>query len=151
MSFETSIRQCLLIFLSICYFALPEISNAQSEWTESECIRYAIEHNLQIQNKKLDTKIANTDIIAAYGNFLPSISTISVLGKQFGHSIDPLTNQYTSESFLENTIGLNISLPVFEGFSRVDKLLFYKMNKKINVLSSKVEENNLAFEVLEAF
>lgn len=56
-------------FLSICYFALPEISNAQSEWTESECIRYAIEHNLQIQNKKLDTKIANTDIIAAYGNF----------------------------------------------------------------------------------
>ena len=25
------------------------------------------------------------------------------------------------------------------------------MNKKINVLSSKVEENNLAFEVLEAF
>ena len=30
-------------------------------------------------------------------------------------------------------------------------LLFYKMNKKINVLSSKVEENNLAFEVLEAF
>lgn len=151
MSSETPIRQRLLIFLSICYFVLPEISNAQSEWTESECIRYAIEHNLRIQNKKLDAKIANTDIIAAYGNFLPSISTISVLGKQFGHSIDPLTNQYTSESFLENTIGLNIFLPVFEGFSRVDKLLFYKMNKKINVLSSKVEENNLAFEVLEAF
>lgn len=151
MSSETFVGQRLLIFLSICYFVLPEICRAQSEWTESECIRYAIEHNLRIQNKKLDTKIANTDIIAAYGNFLPTISTVSVLGKQFGHSIDPLTNQYTSESFLENTIGLNISLPVFEGFSRIDKLLFCKLNKKITVLSSKVEENNLAFEVLEAF
>ena len=38
MSSETPIRQRLLIFLSICYFVLPEISNAQSEWTESECI-----------------------------------------------------------------------------------------------------------------
>lgn len=53
MNFKTSIRQCLLIFLSICYFVLPEISNAQSEWTESKCIRYAIEHNLRIQSTKI--------------------------------------------------------------------------------------------------
>lgn len=151
MSTEIPIKQHLLIFLSICYFVLPEISKAQSKWTEYECMQYAIEHNLRIQNKKLDTKIANTDIVAAYGSFLPSISTVSVLGKQFGHSIDPQTNQYTSESFLENTVGLNVSFPIFEGFSRIDKLVFYKMNKKINTLSDKIEENNLALEVLEAF
>lgn len=151
MNVEASVRPYLLIILSIYCWVLPAIAIAQSEWTEDKCIRYAIEHNLRIQNKKLDIKITNTDIATAYGHFLPVISTVSVLGKQFGHSIDPLTNQYTSDSFLENTIGLNISLPIFEGFSRIDKLLFYKMNKKINILSSKAEENNLAFEVLEAF
>lgn len=151
MSAETTIRQRLLILLSIVILVLPEISKAQSGWTEYECMQYAIEHNFRIQNKKLDTRIANADIVAAYGSFLPVISTSGAWGKQFGYSVDPLTNQYTSESFWENTISLNISFPIFEGFSRINKLQFYRMNRKINVLSSKVEENNLAFEVLEAF
>src|SRR5699024_10519613 len=123
----------------------------QSGWTEDECMKYAIDHNPRIRNKRLDTKIAHTDVVTAYGDFLPSINTTGALGRRFGRSIDPQTNQYTSESFLESTIGLTVSLPIFEGYSRINKLQFYKLNKRINVLSSKVEENNLTFEVLEAF
>ena len=127
------------------------MSKAQSGWTEDECMRYAIRHNLRIRNKQLDTKITQTDIVTAYGNFLPSINAASASGVRFGRSIDPRTNQYTSESFWTSTIDLRISLPVFEGLSRIHKLQFHKLNKRINVLSSKMEENNLAFEVLEAF
>lgn len=151
MNAKTSIKQSLLIFLSTCCSAAPENCKAQSGWTEDECIVYAIEHNLRIRNKQLDAKMANADIVTAYGSFLPSIHTIGALGKQFGHSIYPRTNQYTSESFLEGTIALNISLPIFEGFSRIHRLQFYKWNKRISKLASKVEENRLAFEVLEAF
>ncbi len=151
MNAKASIKQSLLIILSIWYFVLPEISKAQSGWTEDECMQYAVEHNLLIKNKQLDTEIANTDIITAYGIFLPSVSTFGSLGRQWGHSEDPQKDRYTSEYFSKSTIGLNISLPIFEGFSRINKLQFYKLNKKINVYLSKVEENNLAFEVLEAF
>jgi Outer membrane protein len=151
MNVKTSVKQSLLILLSICSSIVPEISKAQSGWTEDECMKYAIDHNPRIRNKRLDTKIAHTDVVTAYGDFLPSINTTGALGRRFGRSIDPQTNQYTSESFLESTIGLTVSLPIFEGFSRINKLQFYKLNKRINVLSSKVEENNLAFEVLEAF
>ena len=151
MNAKTSIKQSLSILLTICCSVVPGIGKAQSGWTEDECIKYAIDHNLRIRNKQLDTKIVHTDVVTAYGNFLPSIHTTGALGRRFGRSIDPQTNQYTSESFLESTIGLTVSLPIFEGFSRINKLQFYKLNKRINVLSSKVEENNLAFEVLEAF
>ncbi|MDE6452335.1 MAG: TolC family protein, partial [Odoribacter sp.] len=151
MNVKIPIRQSLSILLSICCSVAPKMNKAQSGWTEDECMQYAIRHNLRIRNKQLDTKIANVDIVTAYGNFLPSINTIGTLGRQFGHSIDPRTNQYTSESFWESTMNLNISLPIFEGFSRFHKLQFYKLNKRINALLSKVEENNLAFAVLEAF
>ena len=53
------------------------MSKAQSGWTEDECMRYAIRHNLRIRNKQLDTKITQTDIVTAYGNFLLS-STAAV-------------------------------------------------------------------------
>lgn len=151
MNAKIPIKQSLLLILSICCLIVPEISKAQSGWTEDECMRYAIEHNSRIRNKRLDVKIAQADMVTAYGSFLPSVSTVGTLGRQLGHSINPQTNQYTSESFWESTVGLTVSFPLFEGFSRVNKLRFYRLNKKINVLSSRVEENNLAFEVLEAF
>lgn len=151
MNAKIIVRQNLLILLSICCSCVPKISKAQSGWTEDECIQYAIGHNFRMRNKQLDTQVAMTDVVAAYGRFLPSVHTVGVLGKRFGRSIDPRTNQYTSDSFLESTVGLNISLPVFEGFTHVNRLQFYRLNKEISILEGKVEENRLAFEVLDAF
>ena len=151
MKARTPVRKNLLIILSVWCTLAPAIGKAQSGWTEDECMRYAIRHNLRIRNRQLEVKRTQADIMAAYGDFLPSVQATGASGKQFGHSIDPLTNQYTSETFRESTIGLSISLPVFEGFSRIHKLQFHRLNKKINVLSCQMEENDLAFEVLEAF
>lgn len=151
MNAKSPVRQNLLIILSICCAWLPAIGKAWSGWTEDECMRYAVAHHSRVQNKRLDIKMAESDVLTAYGSFLPSISTTGALGRRFGRSIDPQTNQYTSESFLESSIDLNITLPLFEGFARIHKLRFHKLNKQISVLRSKVEENSLAFEVLEAF
>lgn len=151
MKARTPVRKNLLIILSVWCTLAPAIGKAQSGWTEDECMRYAIRHNLRIRNRQLEVKRTQADIMAAYGDFLPSVQATGASGKQFGRSIDPLTNQYTSETFRESTIGLSISLPVFEGFSRIHKLQFHRLNKKINVLSCQMEENDLAFEVLEAF
>lgn len=151
MNNRTPVRKNLLIILSICCTFATESSKAQSGWTEDECMRYAITHNLRIRNRQLEVKKSQADIMADYGDFLPTVQATGASGKQFGRSIDPLTNQYTSEAFRESTIGLSFSLPVFEGFSRINKLQFHRLNKKINALSCQVEENDLAFEVLEAF
>lgn len=151
MNAKTSFRQNLIMILSVCCSFIPQISGAQKGWDEDQCIQYAIEHNYRIQNKLLDIKIANADVMTTFGDFLPSVSTVGTLNRRHGRSVDPRTNQYTTESFLESTAGLSISLPIFEGFSRINRLQFHKLNKRISMLSCKVEENSLAFQVLEAF
>lgn len=124
---------------------------AQSGWTVDDCMRYAVEQNYRIRNSRLDTRIAGEDLTAAYGDFLPSVSTTGVLGKRLGRSVDPKTNLYTSSSFLESTVGLNVSLPVFDGFTRVNRLQFRKLNRQLSGLTEKIEENRIAFEVMDAF
>lgn len=151
MKTRTPVRQSLWIILSICSTLMPEVSRAQSEWTEDECMQYAIRHNLRIRNRQLDVKMAQADIMAAHGDFLPFIQATGTSGRQSGHSINPLTNRHTSAACRESTIGLHISLPIFEGFSRIHQLQIHRLNKRLNTLLSKAEENNLAFEVLEAF
>lgn len=151
MNAATTIKKSLLIIASIYYSFAPETCKAQPGWTEEECMQYAIRHNFRIRNKQLDTRIAQTDLMSAYGDFLPSVSANATSGRQLGHAINPRTKQYTPEALWESAINLNISLNIFEGFSRINKLQFYKLNREINMLACKVEENNLAFEVLEAF
>lgn len=110
-------------------------------WTVDDCMRYAVEQNYRVRNSRLDTRIAGEDLTAAYGDFLPSVSATGALGKRLGRSVDPKTNLYTSSSFLESTMGLNVSLPVFDGFTRVNRLQFRKLNKQIGGLTEQIEEN----------
>lgn len=42
-------------------------------------------------------------------------------------------------------MGLNVSLPVFDGFTRVNRLQFRKLNKQIGGLTEQIEENRIAF------
>ncbi len=47
---------------------------AQSPWTLQDCIDYALEHNLELRQKKIATEQSQVDIKAAKGALFPSLS-----------------------------------------------------------------------------
>lgn len=143
---QPGLKVLLLLLLCLCVSE----GKGQTAWTVDDCIHYAIEQNLRLKNSRLDTRIAGYDFTAALGDFLPSVSTVGALGKRRGRSVDPETNGYTSSSFMESTVGLTISAPVFEGFTRINRLQFRKLNKQISGLDERAYENHIAFEVLDA-
>lgn len=136
MNAQITIKRNLSFFL-LAFLILPGSLRAQSGWTVDDCMRHAVEQNYRVRNSRLDTRIAGEDLTAAYGDFLPSVSATGALGKRLGRS--------------ESTMGLNVSLPVFDGFTRVNRLQFRKLNRQISGLTEKIEENRVAFEVMDAF
>ena len=126
-------------------------AHARDSWTVDSCMRYAIEKNLTLKNSRLDTRIAREDFTAAIGDFLPSVSTNGAFGKRMGRSVDPKTNMYTTSSFLESTVGVDISLPVFDGFKRINRAQFTRLNRQLSGVTEKAEENRVAFEVMDAY
>lgn len=137
----------LILCLWICSVPLF----AQTSWTLDDCIRFGVEQNLTLKNKQLDTRIAREDYIGSIGSFLPEVSTSANLGKRFGRSVDPKTNLYTNVSFVESTMGLNVAVPLFDGFTRINRLKFTRLNQRISKLDAKVRENEVAYEVMDAF
>lgn len=133
MNAQITIKRSLSLFLLV-FLVSPGSLRAQSGWTVDDCMRYAVEQNYRIRNSRLNTRIAEEDLTAAYGDFLPSVSVNGALGKRVGRTVD-----------------LNVSLPVFDGFTRVNRLQFRKLNRQISGLVEKTEENRVAFEVMEAF
>lgn len=124
---------------------------AQDKWTLNECIGYAIENNLQLQEADLDEKIAGVNYRQSKWNLLPGMSAGADAGMNFGRSIDPNTNGIVNTSFFNNTYYVGASLDVFRGLMLQNQVRLqkhrkeYAENNKLNV------SDELAFEVMNAF
>lgn len=119
--------------------------------TLDECMRLGIERNLKVKTAQIDSKIACNKYVAGVGAFLPEVDANGNAGKRFGRSVDPKTNMYTSTSFIESNIGLAITFPLFEGFTRINRVKFEGLNKHISKLNIEQFENETAYNVMEAF
>lgn len=139
-------RFLLLLLLSVPVFLL-----AQPAMGLDDCIRLAYKQNPAVRNGVIGIKEAKADYIASVGAFLPQIVVNVETGKRFGRSLDPDTNGYTSESFEEGTVGLDMTLSLFEGFSRINQVRFRKMNKERSEWELKEKQNELAYQVTDAY
>ena len=138
-------------FFFLSLFLLPHFVQAQSGMTLDECIRLAWKQNPSVRNSVIDIKEARADYMAAVGAFLPRAAVNAETGKRFGRSIDPDTNGYTNETFEEGTVGLDMTLSLFEGFSRIYQVRFRKMNKERSEWALKNRQNELAYQVTNAY
>ena len=114
-------------------------------------MRFGVERNLTVRNAAADARIAANNYRAALGKFAPAVDAYATGGKRFGRSVDPQTNMYTSVSFVESTMGVNVSLPLFEGFVRTNRAKFERLNGQISRLAAEKQANEVAFEIMNAF
>ena len=133
---------CLLsgLSLSVC-----------GQSTLDDCIRYAWKHNPGFKNVQIDVKEARTDYVAAMGKFLPYVSVQAEVGRHIGRSVDPDTNGYTADSYNQGTIGMDITLSLFEGFARINRLRYTHWTKKEKEWDHLAKKNDLAYRVAEAY
>ena len=136
--------------LIVCVFSglsLPVLGQS----TLDDCIHYAWEHNPGFKNIDIDVKEARTDYRAAMGKFLPNISIQAEVGRHIGRSVDPDTNGYTADSYNQGTVGMDITLSLFEGFARINRLRYTHWAKKEKEWGGLAKQNELAYQVVDAY
>lgn len=137
----------LLIVCVLSGLSLPILGQS----TLNDCIHYAWEHNPGFKNTDIDVKEARTDYRAAMGKFLPNISIQAEVGRHIGRSVDPDTNGYTADSYNQGTVGMDITLSLFEGFARINRLRYTHWVKKEKEWGGLAKQNELAYQVVDAY
>jgi len=101
-----------LLFIVLWFVAAP----AQSKkWTIEECVAYALEHNITIQNSALDEQLARIDKRTALANFLPSVNGTA------SHSWNIGLNQNITTGLLQNqttqftSASINANVAIYNG------------------------------------
>jgi len=113
-------------------FTISAITAQQKKWTLEECVVYAVENNLTIEQYELDLQNVMIDKSDAVGAFLPDANASLSASGNTGLSFDPTTNQPVTTTIFTANGGLQSSVTLFDGLRNIHRLNRAKLNALAN-------------------
>jgi outer membrane protein len=112
----------LLLPVFLLLSAGPSFSQ-QKEWSLEECIRYAIENNIQIKQQVVQTEYQKNALDLSKLRLLPTLSGQATHNYSFGRALDQTTYQYTDqENVQSNNFYLGGNLSLFRGLQNFNTI-----------------------------
>ncbi len=104
-----------LFTLSIaCLFAMSSQAQGNTEkWDLRKCVDYAMKNNISVKQADVQARIAALQLQQAKYYQDPSASFSTNYGPQFGRSIDPTTNQYTTVPLVQQSYNLSGQVQIY--------------------------------------
>ena len=113
-------------------FASAVVMAQDKKWTLEECVEYAVENNLSVEQFELDLEDAIIDKSDAIGAFLPDANASISASGNTGLSFDPTTNLPVTTTIYTATGSATSSVTLFDGLQNVHRLNRAKMNAIAN-------------------
>lgn len=124
----------------ICLCNIGVSQNNHETYDLNECIRIALENNLDLKSATLRANSSQVDLNQAKGNFLPNIGMNYNFGVNNGRNINPVTNDFINERLTFSNVGLNLDAVVFNGFrlkNRLEQNKFYLKAAEMEIEEAK--------------
>ena len=114
-------RRLTQSFLFVFLFAFGRLS-AQTDtihdnriWTLRECVDYALEASLAVKRSELDVEVSRIDYNLSRWSMVPSLNGSASYGLNWGRSINPVTNLFTTQEIRSNQLAAQSSVTLFNG------------------------------------
>ncbi|MCX6325755.1 MAG: TolC family protein [Bacteroidia bacterium] len=99
------------------------IFSQQKVWSLEDCIKYAIDNNIQIKQQDIQTKYQENTLDLAKLKLLPSINGSATHNYSFGRALDQTTYQYTDQQKVQsNNFYIGGSLNLFSGLQNYNTI-----------------------------
>jgi len=123
----------------------------QKIWSLADCIRYAVDNNITVKKTQLGQQTAAINLDQAKNNRLPSVSANISANANHGSVINQITNNRVNQTTLTNSMGVNASMPLYEGNKLNLQIERATLALEQNDLYVKEAQNNITLSVLEAY
>lgn len=148
-----------VVYLAISLLATSSLTAQEAKkWTLNDCIEYALEKNIQLQQDKISLEESDVDVKTAKATLFPSLSFNT------GHNVTNRPYQENSSTVNGTEIissnskttysvnyGLNAQWTVWNGNKRINTIKQKKMNREIAGLTVAQTENSLQEQIAQVF
>lgn len=120
-------------------------------WTLKECVDYAIENSITIQQADLDIDDAELEKKSALGNFLPAASINTSLAWNKGLNQDVTTGLFVDQTVQNNSLGATIGVDLFTGLRNLNQ----QKKAELSMLSAQYQlddmKDNVSLNIASGF
>jgi len=139
-------------FLSLMVLLIPflgtSLSGQQKIWTLEECIRHAIDNNIQIRQQIIQTRYQENALDLAKLKLLPTLNGQATHNYSFGRALDETTYQFTEEQNVQsNNFYLGGSLSLFNGLQNYNNIRKSRTDLLAGNEDLKAIQDNIALNV----
>jgi len=101
--------------LVLAFTAIFFTADAQKIWTLEDCIEKAMATSISTQLSELGLKQSEINVESANHAKYPNLNANSGLQWNFGRTIDPVSNEFSTETFFANNVSLNSNVILYNG------------------------------------
>lgn len=149
---------CIYTILSAALPLYAQENSNGKEWTLQECINYALEKNIQLQQNKISLQESEIDIKDARASLFPSLSFSTghnVVNRPYQEQSNTVSGTEIISSDEKTTYNGNYSLnaqwTLWNGGQRLNNLKQQKTNRDIACLTVSETENTLQEQITQLF
>lgn len=139
----------ILVIVGLIFYS--EYGYAQEKkWTLSECIDYAVTHNIEV--KQSDNQIQNLKVEknTLRNSFLPNLNAGASQNFTFGRSLNQ-NNTYEDSNIQNSSFSVTTEIPIFLGFKRTASIAQNRFDLLAAEANRELIENNLSLNVAGAY
>jgi outer membrane protein len=136
------------LLLSILFI---HIANAQEKWGLRKCVEYAWQNNITVKQQEVQARIVALSEKQARNTIYPNANFQTNLGLQFGRSVDPTTNQFTTTQLLFQQYNLNADVMIFNWHRVKNSIVAAQFDLKAAQANVEKTRNDIALSVATSF
>jgi outer membrane protein len=127
-------------------------ANAQdSLWTLQKSIQYAVANNLDIRQSVLNERLSRLQLQQSRFSLIPSASASTNVGRSYGRSIDPTTNQFSTAGYTFYGLNGNVDVLLFGWFQKQNTIAQDKFLVKAAGADLDQLKNDISLNVATGF
>ena len=129
---------------------LPAESYYAGDWTLSECIDYALEHNISVQQSNLNVRQREIELSTAEARRLPGISASGSQNFSFGRGLTA-DNTYSNTNTTSTSFSLGGEIPIFQGFDINNGIKMSRLNLQSATADMEKAKDDIKVAVAQAY
>jgi outer membrane protein len=132
-------KKFLILIITCLLTSQGLILSQQKIWSLEDCIRYAIDNNIQIKQQAVQTEIQKNSLDLAKLKLLPTLNGQASYDYSFGRALDQNTYEFYKKTIQSDYFYLGGSTTVFNGLQNYNSI----QKNKYAVLASNEDLQNI--------
>ena len=120
-------------------------------FTLQSAVNYAVEHNLTVRQSQLNAELSNVTQRIGRGALLPTANLNGSQAWNYGTGLDPLTNEFVSQTIRSNNFSASSQVTLFSGFQLRNTVKRNALDYQASQGDVEKARNDLSLNVASAY